>query len=212
MPAPLELTDISDASIQSTNGGEGRAWQITFYLGATNAGHIFDTENSFSDGAAPASAEELILFIQSIDADIDIPAGYKVDVTSGGETYTITFRTAITGSADHTLYVDLFGDLYTDSGLTTPHSDMVQMFSSGVGATDASSQLSENFSDTINASDRVNDLKDYMTDTVNVSDRVCDTTGYLQDKVTASDELTYHFGDWDEKTYPSADWEEQIRR
>ena len=30
MPAPLELTDISDASIQSTNGGEGRAWQIPF--------------------------------------------------------------------------------------------------------------------------------------------------------------------------------------
>lgn len=117
----MKLSDVSDIDIPVTASAVADGWWIGIYTGLPSVDHLLgrtsDNSNEYEDWDAYAESWVRVS-ISSVDSAVEIPAGYRVDVTSTGGTKHIKLPAVSLGEGEATYYyAGLDGSTYVDRWL-----------------------------------------------------------------------------------------------
>lgn len=205
MPTPLYITDIIDADIDTTRGGDPSGWDYQFKSvdGGTSFGSIYDTGNSFSDGSA--ATEPLALRIDLVlenDAAFAIQDFDFITLSFDDRDDLVVWLPAKSDAVDDILYVDSDGNTWYDSALTSPAGG-VRTLSDGVSGGDAFGDNEHEFplSDEVSVDDTISEIIQNLMfelfDSVHVDDgqlitSIQNLVFYLYEQVTVKDDQLSH--------------------
>ncbi|MGR3218209.1 MAG: hypothetical protein ACUZ8H_00135 [Candidatus Anammoxibacter sp.] len=195
MPQALFKTDITTASIGTIRAGGAAGWQFVFKTtdSAVTFGNIFDTANSFIDGATSSSKALMIEVIQGThtiaiqDMDTLVVDGLTI------------WLPAL--AVPDTLYVDTDGNTWFDAALTQSAGG-VDALSETVPMTESDFDATDFVGDTITLTPTfTSEDTDNLSEIINISESTVfsteDLTINLNDYVGMSDSITFSTEDFE---------------